>query len=70
MDIGDPTGLAANLPYFAMAGAMAAFALWIAASGRASIARSRALTAERALGDVGGSLRAIRARRAAIRAAE
>jgi hypothetical protein len=57
----DAFGFAANAPYYAMAFAMAAFALWVRATGRASLAHSRALTAERALGDVGRSLRDLRA---------
>ena len=64
MNFAEEFGLAANAPYYAAAFAMTAFALWVWATGRASLARSRALTAERALGDVGRSLRDLREARA------
>jgi hypothetical protein len=67
MILNDEFGLAANAPYYAMAFAMMAFALWVRATGRASLAHSRAITAERALGDVGRSLQDLRAAEARLR---
>ena len=64
MDLANEFGMVANLPYYAAALLMAGFALWIRATGRASLARARTVTTERALDDVRGSLRDWRARRA------